>query len=97
MLAIITPSLVFFSIYFFLQNMTDVFSIYPSLKENTKIPFYVFLAVFIATYLTTVYVDLLRRSVYYRPSEGFLRRNFEKIILALIAGLIGAGIKALFD
>lgn len=48
-------------------------------------------------YLNSGYINFVRKSVYYRPKEGFLRRNLEKIVVGLIGALLGAGIKILID
>lgn len=48
-------------------------------------------------YLNSGYLNFIRKSVHYRPKEGFVRRNLEKIIVGLIGIILGAGVKALID
>ncbi|TIR19557.1 MAG: hypothetical protein E5X34_19670 [Mesorhizobium sp.] len=48
-------------------------------------------------YLNAGYIHYIRKAVYYRASEGFFRRNIEKIIVGAIGIIVGAGIKSILD
>ncbi|MER9586526.1 hypothetical protein [Mesorhizobium sp. M0276] len=67
----------------YLKNISD-YSIIPTV-------------LFITLYTIFYYMHYIRKTVYYRPTEGFLRRNLEKIIVAVVCTALGIGIKALFD
>ncbi|MEI5681487.1 MULTISPECIES: hypothetical protein [unclassified Mesorhizobium] len=46
--------------------------------------------VFISYFIWGFYVNVMRPAIYYRPSEGFFRRNFDKMILTVTGAVCGA-------
>lgn len=63
--------------------------------NSTVVPIVFLTALFV--YLNSGYIQYIRKAVYYRASEGFFRRNLEKVIVGAIGIIVGAGIKALID
>lgn len=55
----------------------------------------IFFAVFIIL-IWAIYADNIRKAVYFRKDESFIRRNFDKIILTVFSAICGAIITFIF-
>ncbi|RWD50576.1 MAG: hypothetical protein EOS25_26380 [Mesorhizobium sp.] len=81
---------------FSIFNIDPNSSRYPQFKTYSSfMTAYSLLALIV--YMNWGYIEYIRKSVYYRASEGLFRRNIEKIVVGVIGALLGAAVKAFID
>ncbi|MBB3590887.1 hypothetical protein FHX08_001231 [Rhizobium sp. BK529] len=89
-----TYVLIFIAFGWFWKPIAAKLDIGDNVNYTLDIIFMGYFAMFVTKHLWAGYSAFFRKVVYYRPVDGFFRRNIETIAVSAITGLVGLAVGA---